>query len=263
MDCLHCQSRQTVKNACESRPNGMLIQRYRCRECGKQFNERTGTLMALGGLPHERTLQKQFNERTGTLVARLRTPSVIVATALNSRTEGLGVRAAGRLFGKSHSTILRWEDRLAVQADAWSPPAPAEREVTLEGDEVYTRVGENLPPSTVGVASQKFVIAIRGTLASARTFPRLARKVGRFTLSNVAVATGSRPRLVTKTNCYFSGGRSRLGSRHRRVLTFGGSPTVNGAIPRCCGIWPASIWRFAIVRVIAREKSGGQDSKWR
>lgn len=123
MDCPHCQSQQTVKNGRESRPNGMLMQRYRCRECGKQFNERTGTPMA-----------------------RLRTPSVIVATALNSRTEGLGVRAAGRLFGKSHSTILRWEDRLAVQADAWSPPAPAEREVTLEGDEVYTRVGENLPP---------------------------------------------------------------------------------------------------------------------
>ncbi len=43
----------------------------------------------------------------------------------------------------------RWETRsprLANQVDAWSSPAPRDREVTLEGNEVYTRVGENLPP---------------------------------------------------------------------------------------------------------------------
>jgi len=79
-------------------------------------------------------------------MARLRAPNALVATALNSRTEGMGVRAAGRTFGKSHSTILRWEERLANQVDAWLPPAPADQEVTLEGDEAYTRVGENLPP---------------------------------------------------------------------------------------------------------------------
>ncbi len=78
-------------------------------------------------------------------MARLRTPRSVVATALNSRTEGLGARATGRIFGKSHSTILRWEERLANWVDAWSPPAPAEREVTLAGDDVYTRVAENLP----------------------------------------------------------------------------------------------------------------------
>jgi len=123
MDCPHCQSQQVVKNGREPRPNGALMQRYRCRDCGKQFNERTGTPLA-----------------------RLRTPSSVVAMALNSRTEGTGARATGRVFGKSHSTILRWEERLANQVDAWSPPAPGDQAVTLEGDEVYTRVGENLPP---------------------------------------------------------------------------------------------------------------------
>ena len=59
----------------------------------------------------------------------------------------MGVRATGRTFGKSHSTILRWESRLAKQAEQWSPPAPAAADVTVEGDEVYTRVSENLPPS--------------------------------------------------------------------------------------------------------------------
>jgi hypothetical protein len=65
---------------------------------------------------------------------------------LNSRTEGTGARATGRIFGKSHSTTLRWEGRLANHVDEWSPPAPGDREVTLEGDEVYTRVSENRPP---------------------------------------------------------------------------------------------------------------------
>lgn len=82
-------------------------------------------------------------------MARLRTPSTVVSAAISVRTEGLGVRATGRSFGKSHSTIIRWERRLADQALHWSPPAPKGTDVTLEGDEVYTRVDENLPPSGV------------------------------------------------------------------------------------------------------------------
>ena len=123
MDCPHCQSLQVVKNGRETLSIGVLLQRYRCNNCGKRFNERTDTPMA-----------------------RLRVPSSVVAMALTSRTEGMGARAAGRTFGKSHSTILRWEERLTNQVNAWSPSAPADRAVTLEGDEVYTRGGENLPP---------------------------------------------------------------------------------------------------------------------
>lgn len=79
-------------------------------------------------------------------MAGLRASNSVVASALNVRSEGMGVRATARAFGKAHSTILRWEERLAQQVEHWSPPAPENREVTLEGDEVYTRVGENLPP---------------------------------------------------------------------------------------------------------------------
>jgi hypothetical protein len=79
-------------------------------------------------------------------MARLRTAASLVSAAINVRTEGLGVRVTGRSFGKSHSTIIRWERRVAEQVSQWSPPAPDGAEVTLEGDELYTRVGENLPP---------------------------------------------------------------------------------------------------------------------
>lgn len=79
-------------------------------------------------------------------MAGLRTSSELVSYAIGARTEGMGVRATGRTFGKSHSTILRWEARLAGQVEQWSPPAPDGADVTVEGDEVYTRVSENLPP---------------------------------------------------------------------------------------------------------------------
>lgn len=123
MECPYCQSKAVVKNGQSQLQNGTVVQRYLCRNCHKRFNERTDTPMA-----------------------RLRTPASIVSFALSVRTEGMGVRATGRSFGKSHSTILRWEQRLAQQVAHWSPPAPGDGDVTLEGDEVYTRVGENLPP---------------------------------------------------------------------------------------------------------------------
>ena len=123
MRCPHCHSEYTVKNGTATLKDGSIQQRYLCRDCRKRFNARTNTPMA-----------------------RLRTSSEVVAAALNVRSEGLGVRATGRSFGKSHSTIIEWERRLAARAEQWSPPAPAESDVTLEGDELYTRVGKNLPP---------------------------------------------------------------------------------------------------------------------
>jgi transposase-like protein len=123
MLCPECESQQIVKNGRVTLQDGTAVQKYLCKACGKQFNERSGTPMA-----------------------RLRTSSTLVALAMNVRTEGMGVRATGRSLGKSHSTILRWEHRLAQQINGWSPPAPPGSDITVEGDEVYTRVGENLPP---------------------------------------------------------------------------------------------------------------------
>lgn len=82
-------------------------------------------------------------------MARLRTSSEVVSMAMKVRSEGLGIRATGRVLGKSGASIIHWEKRLSDQVLNWSPPAPEKSEVTLEGDEVYTRVGENLPPRNV------------------------------------------------------------------------------------------------------------------
>jgi transposase-like protein len=123
MLCPYCQHEAVVKNGTRRLSDGQVLQAYRCRGCGRQFNDRTGTPLA-----------------------RLRTPSSVVEYALKSRSEGMGMRATGRVYGKSHATIMRWEERLARQTESWSPPAPEGSEITLEGDELYTRVGENLPP---------------------------------------------------------------------------------------------------------------------
>ena len=118
MNCPNCESLKVIKRGFDTLKDGTPLQRYRCKACGKRFNERTGTPMS-----------------------RLRSPSNVVLFALNARTEGMGVRATGRTFGKSHTTIMRWEQRLASKINEWSPPAPKGSDVTVEGDEVYTRVG--------------------------------------------------------------------------------------------------------------------------
>ena len=126
MNCPKCERDAVVKSGKTTLQERSPLQKYLCKGCGKQFNERTGTPMA-----------------------RLRTPAPMIALALNVRTEGLGVRATGRVLHKSHSTIIRWERRVAQQVPNWSPPCPPDGDVTIEGDEVYTRVGENVPPLRV------------------------------------------------------------------------------------------------------------------
>ena len=126
MNCIDCQSEQVVKNGTKSLKTTQVLQQYLCKACGRRFNERSGTPMA-----------------------RLRTPAATIEIALNTRHEGLGVRAAARVVGKSPSTITKWEERLSNHLSAWSPSAPEGGEVTIEGDELYTRVAENLPPRSL------------------------------------------------------------------------------------------------------------------
>ncbi len=71
---------------------------------------------------------------------RLRHSPEKVAKAMKMRTEGNGLRATARILGKSHATIIGWEKHLAEIEEKWSPAAPNGGDVTLEGDELYTRV---------------------------------------------------------------------------------------------------------------------------
>jgi len=79
-------------------------------------------------------------------MARLRTSTATVSLAMKMRGEEMGVRASGRVLDIAYFTILRWQERMSRQETAWSPLAPEDGEITLEHDELYTRVGENLSP---------------------------------------------------------------------------------------------------------------------
>ena len=111
MECPHCQSQKTIKNGKHHHQDGKAIQNYLCKGCGKRFSERTGTPMS-----------------------RLRTPARVVSLALKMRSEGMGIRASGRVLEKSHVSIMRWEQKLAPQSQQWSPDAPAAGDITVEGD---------------------------------------------------------------------------------------------------------------------------------
>ncbi|MEO0949049.1 MAG: IS1 family transposase, partial [Cyanobacteria bacterium J06641_5] len=116
--CPYCKSDQkVVKKGFNQRQDGTRHQRYLCRSCDRQFNDRTGTPMA-----------------------RLRKSPAQVAKTFHMRSEGLGGRATGRVKEIAHATVMRWERRLFAQAENWSPPAPANSDLTVEGDELYTKV---------------------------------------------------------------------------------------------------------------------------
>jgi transposase-like protein len=97
MNCPECRSEQSLKNGKARLQDHCCLQKYVCKVCGRQFNERTGTPMS-----------------------RLRSLPESLSLALNVRTEALGLRATGRVLGKSNTTIIRWEQRLAAQVESWS-----------------------------------------------------------------------------------------------------------------------------------------------
>ncbi len=83
MNCVDGESEQIVKNG-KNQSGGKSVQRYLCQECGRRFNERSGTPMA-----------------------KLRTPTATISLALKARSEGLGLGATGRGLGVAANRIGR------------------------------------------------------------------------------------------------------------------------------------------------------------
>ena len=90
---------------------------------------------------------RSFSERTNTIMLGLRSTTLQVISALHARTEGLGLRAAGRLVKKSHPTIASWEVKAKKLGEKLDQGAPVNYNVILESDELYTKVGKNCSAS--------------------------------------------------------------------------------------------------------------------
>jgi len=77
----------------------------------------------------------------------LRKPISLVWRVINNRTEGQGVNATARVFGIAKNTVLDWERKFSDIQKVLFIYSLAHKflELVIEGDELYTKVGKNIP----------------------------------------------------------------------------------------------------------------------
>lgn len=82
----------------------------------------------------------------------LKTPISKVASVLRLSSEGLGLRATGRVLGSHKGTIAGWEKLFANQKATLMVYSFCHEfiSLTFEGDEQYTIVGKRIAPSESG-----------------------------------------------------------------------------------------------------------------
>lgn len=94
--------------------------------------------------------QQVFSETKNTFLERLKKPISSIINVLNARSEGVGFNAVCRVFGISKNTLLEWEYRFADLKTPLMIYALMHTFLTqlIEGDELYTKVGKNVPPDS-------------------------------------------------------------------------------------------------------------------
>ena len=124
--CPICRSSNLTAIKCYHTEFNGSRQLHRCRDCDAAFSETRGTPMA-----------------------HLKSPISKVASVLRVRSEGLGMRATGRVFGMHKNTVMEWESKFAKQKDSLMLYALCHEfiSLTFEGDELYTVVRERGDPS--------------------------------------------------------------------------------------------------------------------
>lgn len=90
-----------------------------------------------------------YSETFATPIAGLKTPLSRISLILRARTEGMGLNAIARTFQVSKKSVLDWEHRLASLKPTLLLYALLYEFVhqEIEGDELYTKVAKNKPPS--------------------------------------------------------------------------------------------------------------------
>lgn len=129
----------------------MTLFNQRCSSCNSEHCEIHGTYKTLHN--GTRTLHRctdcgaVFSETKNTILAGIRKPISLVAQVLNVRSEGLGFNAACRSYEIAKNTLLSWERKLSELAETLLLYSLVHSflEQTIEGDELYTKVGRNMP----------------------------------------------------------------------------------------------------------------------
>lgn len=104
----------------------------------------------LRSIYHCRECDIYFSETFATPIAGLRTPLSRIITILKARSEGMGLNATAYTFNVSKKSVIDWERRLAGLKPTLLLYSLLHEFIhqEIEGDELYTKVDKNVPPST-------------------------------------------------------------------------------------------------------------------
>ena len=92
---------------------------------------------------------RYFSQTCNTFLVGIRKPISIIVQVIKARTEGLGLNASSRTFNIEKNTKINWERRFVGIKSTLILFALLHNflKLIIEGDEVYTRVGKNVPPN--------------------------------------------------------------------------------------------------------------------
>lgn len=90
-----------------------------------------------------------FSETKNTAMAGIRTEISKIAGVIKVRSEGMGLRATGRIFGIQKKTVSEWEAKFVNIKETLKLYLFCHEfvKLTFEGDEIYTRINKNRPAS--------------------------------------------------------------------------------------------------------------------
>lgn len=126
LHCPNCQSQDCKTHTSYKILNGEERNIYHCQECDNYFSQTKNT--ALEGL---------------------RKPLSFIAQVLEAINDGQGINAACRTFKTTKKSIKRWLERLGSLKGTLLLYALCHQflQLIIEGDELYTKVNKNKPPS--------------------------------------------------------------------------------------------------------------------
>ena len=90
-----------------------------------------------------------FSETRNTVLEGLKTPVFRIITILTALSEGMGINATTRVFSVGKNSIYRWQNRLSSLQQTLMLYSLCHQfiQLIIEGDELYTKIGKNVPPS--------------------------------------------------------------------------------------------------------------------
>jgi len=123
-----------------------------CPKCNSE-NHKPHTTYTVGDgekrqIHHCSDCGEYFSDTKNTFLEGLRTPLSTIIQVLDAINEGMGINAAGRVLNKGSKSVKRWLKRFGLLKEPLLLYALCFQfiELIVEGDELYTKVGENKPP---------------------------------------------------------------------------------------------------------------------